>query len=423
MTPEAIERENVSLAGYHDLKDRPGFKMGMQVVDDRWYLYLAHFWHSGWSVLDVTDPTAPSLVNFVRGPEDTMTLQMQVADGLMITSLERPREQYGPVGDPMDPSACEAEGVYVWNVADDPTTPELLAHYETGGSGTHRNFYAGGDRAWLCAKPGGFTGRMLVVLDVSDPTAPAEVARWWWPGQSPDEEDTAFDLYFHGPAFVDGERAFLSYGEVGALVLDVSDPTDPTVRSRLEFGDLGSRLGVHTYVPLPAENLAAVNSEALLHDSPMDGGDPLNYTFLVDVSDDGETGFDGLEPVGPTVISAMPQPTPEPGAPYDSYYDRSGRFGPHNQFHYRGEDHLLRSEDTLYMTYCNAGLRVFDISDPLSPSERGYFVAEPPAEQVGAGPTRQEVSSVFEDVLVDARGYIYCTDAFQGLFVLTLDDA
>ena len=68
---------------------RPGFKMGLQVVGDRWYLYLAHLWHRGWSVLDITKPEAPQLVRSIDGPSNTWTIQVQVAGGRMITSLEK----------------------------------------------------------------------------------------------------------------------------------------------------------------------------------------------------------------------------------------------------------------------------------------------------------------------------------------------
>lgn len=42
--------KNFELVGYHDLESRPAFKIAMQVVDQRWYLYLAHFWTSGWTI-------------------------------------------------------------------------------------------------------------------------------------------------------------------------------------------------------------------------------------------------------------------------------------------------------------------------------------------------------------------------------------
>ena len=87
---DPIFAENFDLVGYHDLDGRPAFKLALQVVADRWYLYTAHFWDRGWSVLDVTEPSQPELLAFLPGPANTATLQIQVADGLMLTSLEKP---------------------------------------------------------------------------------------------------------------------------------------------------------------------------------------------------------------------------------------------------------------------------------------------------------------------------------------------
>jgi hypothetical protein len=69
--------KNVELLGYHDLKDRPGFQMAMQVVDGRYYLYLSHFRHSGWTVMEVTDPENPRYVKFIEGPGYRDKLQIR----------------------------------------------------------------------------------------------------------------------------------------------------------------------------------------------------------------------------------------------------------------------------------------------------------------------------------------------------------
>ena len=417
------ERSNVSFVGFHDLDGRPAFKIDLQEVAGRWYLYLASFWHSGWTILDVTDPTDPTHVTYVGGPDNTFTLQVQVADGVMLTSLEEPR-----IRDPdnpevhglpdYDPSEPYAEGAYLWDVETDPEDPQLLGQYRTGGTGTHRNFYNGGDYAYMCAGPEGFDGKCLTVVDVSDPTDPEEVARWWWDGQAPDEEATE-TYYCHGPAYRRGDRLYLSYGRVGALVFDISDETDPTLLTRIDFGQLGSWLGTHSAIPIPDTDLLAVNSEAILEGTPVEAnGDPLNYAFLVDVSDEREPGFDGQQRVGPRIVSSLPLPTPEDHLPYDTYYDKPGRFGPHNQHHYREGRPRYETGDYLFMTWFNAGLRVFDISRPLAPEEAGYFVAEDPDTRVGTPRPGSGLVSTFEDVVVDSRGYIYCTDPQQGLFVL-----
>ena len=81
---------NVDLLAYHDLDGRSGLKLALQEVDGRFFLYVAGFWHAGWSILEVTDPEHPQLLRWLAGPPGTMTIQVQVADGIMITALEHP---------------------------------------------------------------------------------------------------------------------------------------------------------------------------------------------------------------------------------------------------------------------------------------------------------------------------------------------
>ena len=59
---------NVELLAYHDLDGRSGFKLSLQEVAGRFFLYVAGFWYSGWSILEVTDPEHPELLRFVEGP-------------------------------------------------------------------------------------------------------------------------------------------------------------------------------------------------------------------------------------------------------------------------------------------------------------------------------------------------------------------
>lgn len=56
--------ESVGLVAYHDLDGRPGFKLALQEVADRFFLYAAGFWHSGWSILEVTGPSTRSCSAF-----------------------------------------------------------------------------------------------------------------------------------------------------------------------------------------------------------------------------------------------------------------------------------------------------------------------------------------------------------------------
>jgi len=72
------------------------------------------------------------------------------------------------------------------------------------------------------------------------------------------------------------------------------------------------------------------------------------------------------------------------------------------------------------MTYFNAGIRIFDISNPAVPREAGHFVPEDPERRYGPRP-RGELGTQVEDVAVDSRGYIYSTDPNRGLMILESD--
>jgi hypothetical protein len=395
--PGVTEQRGFRLVGYCDMDGRPAFKLATQRSGDRRYLYTGHFWHPGWSVVDVTDPAAPRVVNFVEGPADTWTLQVQVAGGRMITSLEGPSEGWG-----IPPGLPHEEGALLWDVASDPEHPVLLGRYETGGRGTHRNFYAGGDVAVMAANPAGFDGNIPVIVDVSDPAEPKEIARWWWPGQNlAAGEVSEHGAYLHGPAYVHGARAYLGYGRVGMIVLDLSDVASPQLVDRVSFGDLGGRLGCHSAVPLGDRRLIVANSEAIKEGT----GDPLNYAFVV--AEEGDAY---------RVVSFLPLPAPSPGLPYASYYDKGGRFGPHNQHHHQGNPDHASDPNTVLLTYFNAGLRRYDVTDPYVPRETGCFVPDDPRERRGPKPT--DLVTQFEDVLVDDRGIVFCSDKNHGLFVL-----
>ena len=113
----------------------------------------------------------------------------------------------------------------------------------------------------------------------------------------------------------------------------------------------------------------------------------------------------------------FPLPQPPAGEPYKNFCEKGGRFGPHNVNH---EVHLPDVEkpgDLIYLTYFNAGLRVFDIKDPLNPRETGWFIPPAPLKRYGPQPPNDLVQQS-EDVLVDTRGYIYLDDKHWGLFIL-----
>ena len=210
--------ENVDLLAYHDLDGRSGLKLALQEVDGHFFLYVAGFWHSGWSILEVTDAEHPELLRWLDGPPNTMTIQVQVADGTMITALEHP-----PPGLTIgDPAAKPKDGFLIWDVHE-PDRPQLLGEWVSGSTGAHRNFYTGGRWVYAASALPGFEGQVLAIVDIADPANPETAGIWWHPGQNkaagesytPEDERrlTAgrpypqHGLSLHGGAYVLGSRS------------------------------------------------------------------------------------------------------------------------------------------------------------------------------------------------------------------------
>lgn len=392
--------QNVEVVAYTDLDERPAFKLGMQEVGGRWYLYCGHLWHRGWTVCDVTDPKSPRVVRFVAGPDNTWTCQMQVADGRMITGLERVAPAWG--GDPDRPHDT---GAMIWDIAKDPESPTLVGHFKTGGSGTHRNYYDGGRYLHLAAGLDGYVGNVYQVVDVADPARPKEAGRWWLPGQwkAGGEPAPPPHTSLHGGPWIEGTRAYLPYSGSGLVILDVADVAKPRPVGQLMFSPpFPSWIAVHTAMPLPDGRTVWVNSEAIAEDC----AEPIGFAGLVDVSQERDPRF----------ISYVPLPQPPPGAPWKNFCERGGRFGPHNVQQPQHQRALQPLGRLIYLTYFNAGLRVIDIGDPRLPREVGWFVPPDPAVRRGLLPKKLVAQS--EDVLVDARGYVYLTDKNHGLYIL-----
>jgi hypothetical protein len=122
----------------------------------------------------------------------------------------------------------------------------------------------------------------------------------------------------------------------------------------------------------------------------------------------------------PRMLSLFPLPEPAPESELKNFYEKAGRFGPHNHHHPNHQPCLEDRDDIAYLTYFNAGLRVYDIRDARQPKEFAYFVPADPQRRIGTKPTHLVAQS--EDVLVDRRGCIYLSDKNHGIHILRLKD-
>lgn len=394
----AQSSKGFKLVGYCDMEGRPAFKLSIKEVNGKWYLYTGHFWHSGWSIVDVTDPASAKVAAFVPGPPNTWTLQMELSGNTMITALEKIFPNFGGNKGPFE------EGIYIWNIAD-PLKPKRLGHFKTGGTGTHRNFYSGGKYVHLAANMKGYAGNIYVIVDISDPANPKEAGRWWVRGQhlAGGERTTDKHISLHGPAYVLGDTAYLPYGSAGMIMVNIADPKAIKEIGRLDFSPpFHDQFGVHSIMPIPSKNIAYVNSEDVSY-----GKGPLHYAAIVDIA----------RPDSPKLVSLLPRPVPPPEAPYRDFNQKGGWSGPHNLNLLQHNPDVQQQDSILFIAYFNAGLRAFNVADPLNPREVGHFMPPEPTKRYGPMPEGKLVLQT-EDVLVDRRGFIYISDKNQGIYIL-----
>ena len=161
----------------------------------------------------------------------------------------------------------------------------------------------------------------------------------------------------------------------GLVILDIADVTAPQFVGSLDVSPpLGSSIALHSAIPLPDRDLVIINSEALNERCR----EPLNYAAVVDVSDDTD----------PVLISMFPVPEPPEGYPHETFCEKGGRFGPHNQHQPQNQAVLEPTGDIIYLTYFNAGLQVYDISKPYAPKIVGHYIPHRPDRAARRAPHR-----------------------------------
>lgn len=373
------DRRGLRTVGQSDLG---GYGDGMQVMREGTALYVGHFGPSGagTSILDASDPEDLRLVRQWMAPHGSHTHKVQVADGLLLVNHEQFRG-----GEPY------SAGMAVYDLSD-PFDPQQVGWFDSTGKGVHRIVWTGGRYAYVSAIPEGFDDRIWVVVDITDPRHPVEAGRWWWPGQwvAGGEEPTWPEgkRYAAHHALVDGDRAYLGYGDAGLVVLDISDVARPRQLAALGWAPGGD---THTCLPLPGRDLLVVTDEVVTNGR--EGEE--HYVRVVDVSVE----------TSPRVVSVCPPPA-------DEFHDRGLRFGPHNL--HENRPGTYRSASLVFCTYFNAGLRVYDVSDAEHPVEVAHWVPATPAGQEAAQ---------INDVFVGADLDIWVTDRVNGgVYALAPED-
>jgi hypothetical protein len=355
--------------GWSDLGGS-GDGMHVQLKDD--YAFVGHMREGGTSVLDVRDPARPREVARLPAAPNTHAHKVQIQGDVMLTNRELIPRMQPP----------HEAGLAIHDISD-PQQPRRLGWWGCSGKGVHRMTWWDGSLAYLASTSDDAVDHHLVILDVSDPTDPVEVSRWWYPGQGNDEMpdwDDSWRVRLHHAIVRDG-FAWCAWWDKGLVVLDVGDPTKPRLVGTLELDHETSR-ATHTFCPLPGRDVAVTTEERIPEGCV---GVPPRAR-LIDIRDPGQ----------PRVLSSFPEPEGD-------FCERGGRFGPHNI--HEPKPGTLIDGSTVYMTWFNAGLRVYDVSDATRPTEIAAFMPDPP-------PGQQSIQ--LNDVTVGEDGLIYVTDRLRG---------
>jgi len=433
-SPNGALARNVRRIGHLDL---PG---AGQVTVAGHYAYVGHIPNKenlGTSIVDIADPKNPRLIATVILDDPTShSHKVRVAGDLMVVNHERNPTPIGRRAEQLpgvrrelrealgrdasrgelaqklnvteaDLAAIEAAekqpysngGFRIYDVSN-PSKPELIHHQLTGGIGVHR-FDMDGRYAYISTEMDGFIGNILVIYDLRDPKKPAEVSRWWMPGQhaaageKPTWSGKRHRLH-HALRF--GNEMWASCWHGGFCIIDVADLRKPKTVASYNYHPPFPE-PTHTVMPVPVklggrriavaideEDQAQSANEEEARRGRLHAG-----MSIFDVS-----AYSAVKPLSLFEVSERDSPFARtPGA----------RFGAH-QFHERMAGTLV------FAVWFSAGLRVVDLADPSSPREVGFFIPEP----AGRRPAPQS-----NDVVLDQHGLIYVVDRHIGFDVLEFD--
>lgn len=404
--------------------DIPG---GGQVVVQGHHAFIGHMRPPyGTTILDISDPRKPRVVAEIKLENDrSHTHKVRVAGDIMVTNVEHNNRRVVRASQRMLKARAELErtlgrkpsqkelaaklgieesglapleaelasgyaegGFKVWDIAN-PAKPRLIVHQKTGGVGVHR-FDMDERYAYISTEMEGYLGNILVIYDLRDPQRPAEVSRWWMPGQhvAGGEKPTwpGMDYRLHH-TLRQGDKLWAGCWQAGLRVIDVSDIAKPRTVGAYNYHPPIIE-PTHTVFKVPfavaGREIALVTDEEHEHHR----GQPHAGMWVFDVTD-----LARIHPIGQFHVSEMDSPwSRTPG----------GRFGCH-QF----QEHM--SDTRVFCTWFGGGLRVIDIRNPLLPEEVGCFIPEP----CGGFTSPQS-----NDVDVDQRGLIYMLDRNCGFDVL-----
>lgn len=313
----------------------------------------------GVRVIDVHDPTAPSLLTTAaeyRGTTAEHLAAVRLATpafsgNVLFAGIQR-----------CSANGAAPSGLAIWDVSD-PAHPAELSFLPTGrGSrGVHEfTVRQRGDHwyAYLAVANSEATEGTgdLRIVDVTDPRQPLQVVDWGARRDAglpigtgsqcaPGCRGSVPQAFLHSVALSpDGRTAYLSYWDQGMIMLDVSEPSAPRLLGR--FAEPQAAEGnTHSVALAHDGRLALVADETY--------GPPWGRLRLVDVQDT----------ANPVQVGSFDTPDSAAGTPGEQY-----AYTIHNPL---ADD---RDPNKAYLAWYLDGVRLLDISDAAAPVEVGSWI-------------------------------------------------
>ena len=396
---------NMKLLAHHELQGFGGIGEGMamqQAKDGRRILWMAHeSAPKNFTAVDVTDPRAPKVVTQTDLPHAKVrSNSLDIVGHTMVVAYQTKSVGMKPAGfDVFDVST--------------PESPRLITHFDVSGPhsrGVHAVWFVDGEYVHMASGAPDHEpthpndDQFYRIVDLRNPSKPVEVGRWWYPGTKkgdavppPARLDPKFDVGFRAHntnVFPErSDRAYVGYIDGGAVILDISDKSKPKLVANWKYSPPFNGF-CHTVLPLNDRGLLIVSDECVKDD----GFDWPKLVWVVDARVE----------TNPVPIATFPAP------PYDAFAHRGGRFGAHNLHENLPVPTSWRSDTIVAGTFFNAGVRVYDTSNPYQPQEVAYFVPAAPA----LAPTG---AVQLNDVYIDDRRIVYTVDRhIGGLYILEM---
>lgn len=401
---------NMRLLSHNLLNGYPNIGEGMAIQatkDGRRIMWLAHESVVDFTAVDVTDPREPVVILQQMLPHPRMRSNSLALVGDTMYVAHQTQEWGLP-----------DSGMVIYDVST-PEKPRVIGNFDTAPSqGTHVLWCVDGQFAHLAtampdAKPRFKRDhQMYVTVDVNDPTKPFEAGRFAVPGTMEDDGHDPIERHepdmgssAHNTAVYPDhpDRAYCCFKDAGVYILDVSDRAHPKEISHLDYHPpMPQPAFTHTALPLFERGLMIVTDESVREA----GEDWPKLVWVMDIRDE----------TNPIIISTLPLP------PQEELASRPGRYGAHNIHENQPLETSFKSDQLIFGTYFNAGLRIHDISNPFQPREVAYFVPE----MVGPNALDEHYADALpgmniNDVYVDENQIIYTVDRQRGgMYILEM---